>query len=230
MLDRRRSLLARLLAVALLLGSPASAQDSQPEAVVTNGEVVANGEEADSPTAELEMQWAALSAERQYALALDEDAREAIGDDRIALEATSLEVRLKLVDQLGEITATLLELEGNKVDVARYRSELLDVLPKMSGEIQQRYVAAQGAIVTLQTEREKAAAEAALDLQHRILIQEQLLERILAAGLEQAEMLSAFDLPSEAERTWLGERLTARARLLSGRMHLATSRIAHRRI
>ena len=218
----------------LLLAGASSAADPQPaskpqldglEKMASLEATAPVGEAANPKLARIEEIRASLMSQRAEILALEAEADAAGGYDAVALRSMAIEMRLTSADAVGEMVRVVLELESEGVDVALYRRQLSQILPRTTTAIHARYESIETSLAQLTEELETAGEESKIELAQRIQREDALIGRILTLAIDQAEMLDSLDLPSDVARNWLREEMGQRARLLSGRIHLSSMQL-----
>jgi small conductance mechanosensitive channel len=230
-----RSILRLGLLAAFLLAASAGAADTSPETPQppdTAGDVrlpegAASVEaEADPQLVRIEEIRAELAAQRREVLAMEADARQARGEDLVALRGKAIEMRFAAVGSLREMIEAVLALESRGGDVSLYRSELGELLPSLTVSIRSHFDVLQASLDRLKAERDEAGPGVQLAVEQDIQHQDVLIGRILAVGVDHVDTLDSFDLESDEARVWLRQQLAARARLKSAHMHLVSRLLA----
>jgi small conductance mechanosensitive channel len=220
----------------LLLAGASSAADPQPtskpqldslEKMASLEAAAPVGEAANPKLVRIEEIRASLMSQRAEILALEAEADAAGGYDAVALRSMAIEMRLTSADAVGEMVRVVLELESEGVDVALYRRQLSQILPRTTNAIHVRYESIETSLAQLTGELATAGEESKIELAQRIQREDALIGRILTLAIDQAEMLDSLDLPSDIARNWLREEMGQRARLLSGRIHLSSMQLTY---
>jgi small conductance mechanosensitive channel len=160
--------------------------------------------------------------------ALEADAKEAVGDDQVALREQALELRLAGTGTFLEMGELIEQMEARDEDAAAQRRVLIGLLPALEASIQTDYGTQSTELDRLKSERAEisgADAGALTRIDEAIVRQRDLLMRILASGVDVAELEDAVGLPTERQRGWLEERVRTRARLAASHVELAARRL-----
>jgi small conductance mechanosensitive channel len=214
---------ARLLATLLLLASPSAAQsppgsvERARDALLSSEAAMDIGDDADPGIVRFEQLRASLAGRFDAVRAYDADAARMSGDDRKALQSRALQMRLGSVDSLGDMVDIVADLEKRGVDATLHRAQLVAFLPGMGDSIRREFETLEGALT------EARAAGPGGESEARRLEAEQ--DRVLEAAMRHVVWLEQFQLPSEPQRTWAQGAAARRARLLSGRVQLAATRL-----
>ena len=191
--------------------------------------------EAESESDELRARFESLRETRLSRLrevaAFETDAQTAVGEDRIALRRQALELRLEGAVTFEEMWALIEQMEAAEDDASTQRQILAALLPGLRDSIQADYARQAGERDQLKAERaERTDADATLE--PVIERKDDLLLRILDAGIDVAALSDAAGIPGIPQRDWLERRVLGRARLAMSHVRLASERlddIAHRK-
>jgi small conductance mechanosensitive channel len=176
-------------------------------------------EEAKTALARVDEILAQILRKREDIVALDADARSALGDDAWALESNSIGLRLAIADHVHEIATALNELAEKGVDVSAQRDSLKQLLPFAAEATRKLYVRLEEAHRRVATDLESASVEnAALASRERQL--DDFMERTLSAAVAQIATLEDLGHPVDDDRSWLAKRIRQRARLAAARIDL----------
>lgn len=196
--------------------------------------------EAESESDELRARFESLRETRLSRLrevaAFETDAQAAVGEDRIALRRQALELRLEGAATFEEMWALIEQIEAAEDDASTQRQILAALLPGLRDSIQADYARQAGERDQLKAERaERTDADAVAALEPVIRRKDDLLLRILDAGIDVAALSDAAGIPGVPgipQRDWLERRVLGRARLAMSHVRLASERlddIAHRK-
>jgi small conductance mechanosensitive channel len=210
--------------LALLWLAPAHAQEtpstSQPTAAA--GEV----REANPLVDRIEALRAEIDKNREEVRATEEDATQAKGADLVALQILAMDKRLDSMEKLRDLVDSVLELEAEGGDVADYRAELTALLLQITPSLQRHYQASSDALSKLREERDAAPPEERVAIEQRITRQNELTGRLLAAGVDLAQMIDQLGIQSPRAREFVTGMTGDRARIISGRIELVTAQLA----
>ena len=176
--------------------------------------------EAEPELARIEALRLQLAARRAEVLALEQDALTASASDAIALRGRALEIRLASMGLFRAMIDAVLALDESGKDGSFQRRQLLELLPQVKEAIVFHHDVIREDLDRLNKELAGGDASARTRLAQHIRRQEALTGRILETAHDHIEMLGDVELDTSEERAWLHEKLSRRARIMSGRIHL----------
>lgn len=226
---RNDSSIVLLLAAFLLLWAGSSFANPEAEGGVEPSEAASDAE-ADGGSDELRARFDSLRETRLSRLrevaALETDAQSAVGEDQIALRGQALELRLEGASTFEEMWAVIEQMEMAKDDASAQRRVLAAFLPMLHESIQTEYAHQAAEPDQLKARQaELADVEAVAALEPAIKHKDDLLLRILDAGVDAAAISDAIGIADRLQRDWLETRVLGRARLATSHVHLASQRL-----
>lgn len=162
-------------------------------------------------------------AQIEESAAFDTAAEGSSEEDRRALEAQALELRLEGAGTLLEMAELLEDLDQDEQDAASQRRLLLEMLPALESSIRADYLKQSEELERLKQQRiglDGESARAQSDWQ--IERQQDLLTQILALGIDVLLLEEGIGLPAEQTRARLGEQVAWRARIAASRVSAAS--------
>lgn len=218
------------LAVALLLwagGTPAN-PEAADGAKAPKAEAKAEAPaEAESESEKLRASFESLRENRLSRLreidALASDANSAVGDDQVALRAQALEFKLEGSGTLDDMWSVIEQIEAAEDDASAQRAVVASLLPGIRGSIRAEYTEQTRDRDRLQADLAELTDADAIASAHSVINRKNdLLLRILDAGVDVAELSDALALADRFQHNWIEERVLGRARLAMSHLGLAS--------
>ncbi len=218
------------LAVALLLwagGTPAN-PEAADGAKAPKAEAKAEAPaEAESESEKLRASFESLRENRLSRLreidALAIDANSAVGDDQVALRAQALEFKLEGSGTLDDMWSVIEQIEAAEDDASAQRAVVASLLPGIRGSIRAEYTEQTRDRDRLQADLAELTDADAIASAHSVINRKNdLLLRILDAGVDVAELSDALALADRFQHNWIEERVLGRARLAMSHLGLAS--------
>jgi len=157
---------------------------------------------------------------------MEQSARDAKGDDLIALRTLALEKRLEAMAQLREFVDAVVALEAEGGDASVYRQQLAELLPRVTPALEFQLAAADDTLAKLKEERDAAKPEDGVAAEQHVTRQNAVLGRLLAAGVGLVDMVEMLEIEVPEARELVTARLGDRARITAGRIELVNAQIA----
>ncbi|MBW1688147.1 MAG: hypothetical protein JRS35_24175, partial [Deltaproteobacteria bacterium] len=138
---------------------------------------------------------------------MEQSARDAKGDDLIALRTLALEKRLEAMAQLREFVDAVVALEAEGGDASVYRQQLAELLPRVTPALEFQLAAADDTLAKLKEERDAAKPEDGVAAEQHVTRQNAVLGRLLAAGVGLVDMVEMLEIEVPEARELVTARL-----------------------
>jgi small conductance mechanosensitive channel len=183
--------------------------------------------ETESASKELRARFDSLRENRLSRLreidVLASDANSAIGDDQVALRAQALEFKLEGSGTIEDMWTVIEQMEAAEDDASAQRAVVAALLPGIRDSIRAEYTEQTRERDRLQTDlAEMTDADAIASAQSAIERKNDLLLRILAAGVDVTALSNALAISDRFQHDWIEARVLSRARLAMSHLRLAS--------
>jgi small conductance mechanosensitive channel len=152
---------------------------------------------------------------------IERDIAAASGGKKEALEKRASELAARLIQDVQALAATVVARGEDGEDVSADRDRVADMLQGVSGYIRHAIERLDTEMGDLGSRYEDATPEEAVEIEDRLVVLDERLNRALEMFLGQMEVMDTFGLDTQSFVEFLSSFLKERAALLAGRIELA---------
>jgi small conductance mechanosensitive channel len=151
---------------------------------------------------------------------VEQDVASASGQDKEALEVRASELAGALIEDVQTVAAVIVAREEKGEDASADRDRVTEMLEGVSRYIRDAIGRLDAEMEEIGKRREGASPEDLVEIEDRLVVLEQRLNRDLEMLLDHVAVIESFGLDTESDMEFLETRLNERAALLAGRIEL----------